>query len=65
VSSVKCLKDADCCIIVTEWEEFQKLTPEDFINNMRNPVVIDGRKIYNSKLFLQNKIKYSAIGLGK
>ena len=65
VSSVKCLKDTDCCIIVTEWEEFQKLTPEDFINNMRNPVVIDGRKIYNPKLFLQNKINYSAIGLGK
>jgi UDPglucose 6-dehydrogenase len=65
VSSVQCLKDADCCIIVTEWEEFQKLTPEDFINKMRNPVVIDGRKIYNPKLFLQNKINYSAIGLGK
>ena len=29
-SAIECIKDADACILVTEWEEFKKLTPEDF-----------------------------------
>jgi len=63
-SSTQCIKDADCCIVVTEWDEFKKLTPEDFINNMREPIVVDGRRIYDPKVF-GKKLKYAAIGLGK
>jgi UDP-glucose 6-dehydrogenase len=33
---------------VTEWDEFRKLKPEDFIRFMRNPVVVDDRRIYDS-----------------
>jgi len=62
-SPIECLKDADCCIIVTEWEEFKKLRPEDFTQNMRQPVLIDGRRIYNPEEFSQ-KLKFAAIGLG-
>ena len=62
-SPIDCLKDADCCIIVTEWQEFKKLTPEDFIQNMRQPILIDGRRIYNPKQFSQ-KLRFTAIGLG-
>ncbi|MBE3116104.1 hypothetical protein IMZ68_02775 [Candidatus Bathyarchaeota archaeon] len=29
-SALECIKKADACIIVTKWEEFKKLTPEDF-----------------------------------
>lgn len=61
-SAIDCLKDADCCIIVTEWEEFKKLKPEDF-QNMRKPILIDGRRIYNPEEFSQ-KLKFTAIGLG-
>jgi UDPglucose 6-dehydrogenase len=63
-SVIGCLKDADCCIIVTEWEEFKKLKPEDFTQNMRQPILIDGRRIYNSEEFSQ-KLKFVAIGLGQ
>jgi len=63
-SPIQCIKNADCCILVTEWEEFRKLKPEDFIENMNTPIVIDGRRIYNPKLF-SKKLKYAAIGLGK
>ena len=49
---------------MTEWEEFKRLKPEDFIENMNTPIVIDGRRIYNPKLF-SKKLKYAAIGLGK
>ena len=63
-SAIECLKNADCCIIVTEWEEFKKLEPEDFTKNMRQPVLIDGRRIYDPKQFSQ-KLKFTAIGVGQ
>ncbi|MGB9622243.1 MAG: UDP-glucose dehydrogenase family protein [Candidatus Bathyarchaeia archaeon] len=63
-SVADCLKDTDCCIIVTEWEEFKNLQPEDFIERMRNPLVIDGRRIFNPELF-EDRLKFAAIGLGQ
>jgi len=63
-SPVECLKEADCCIIATEWDEFKKLKPEDFTQNMRQPILIDGRRIYNPKKFSQ-KLKFTAMGLGQ
>ena len=62
-SAIACIKDADCCIVVTEWNEFKKLTPEDFITNMKEPILIDGRRSYDPEIF-KNKIKFTAIGLG-
>jgi len=63
-SVIKCLKNADCAILVTEWEEFKKLEPEDFTQNMRKPILIDGRRIYNPEKF-SKKLRYIAIGLGE
>jgi len=62
-SPVECLKDADCCIVVTEWDEFKKLKPEDFTQNMRQRILIDGRRIYNPEEFSQT-LRFAAIGLG-
>lgn len=62
-SATKCISGADCSIIVTEWQQFKKLTPEDFIENMKKPILIDGRRIYDPKHFSQ-KLKFAAIGLG-
>ena len=63
-SSVKeCLSGSDCALLVTEWEEFKELKPDDFKRLMKNPVVIDGRRIYDAKAFF-TKIKFAAIGLG-
>lgn len=63
-STIECLKNADCCILVTEWNEFKKLKPEDFSKNMNQPVLIDGRRIYDSEVF-GRKMKFRAIGLGR
>ncbi len=63
-SAINCLKNMDCCILVTEWPEFKKLTPEDFIKNMRQPVLIDGRRVYDPEIF-GRKITFVALGLGQ
>jgi UDPglucose 6-dehydrogenase len=63
-SALGCLKDAECCILVTEWEEFRKLTPRDFVKAMKLPILIDGRRIYNPEVF-SAKMRFTALGLGK
>ena len=46
-----CLKDADVCFVITEWDEFKSLTPGQFKSLMKTPVIIDGRKIYDVESF--------------
>jgi len=62
-SAVDCIRDADCAIVVTEWDEFRDLRPEDFLRNMRQPAVVDGRRIYRPDEFA-GRVRFSAIGLG-
>lgn len=50
-SAEECLKDADICFIVTEWNEFKHLTPSNFKELMKTPIIVDGRKIYDPKSF--------------
>ena len=62
-SVLTCLRGADCCIIVTEWDEFKRLGPEDF-NGMKSPILIDGRRIYDPAKFTR-RLRFEAIGLGR
>jgi len=59
----KCLKDSDCCLVLTEWDIFRKLKPKDFIKHMKTPAVVDARRIFNPEDFI-GKTRFSAIGLG-
>jgi len=57
-----CLNSSDCCIILTEWEQYKKLEPTVFTKNMKNPAIIDARRILNPIKF--SKLNFRAIGLG-
>jgi UDPglucose 6-dehydrogenase len=61
---VRCIDQADCCIIVTEWDEFRSIPPRTFLEHMKRPTIIDGRRIYDAKTFSQEGIQFLAIGLG-
>jgi hypothetical protein len=41
----------------------KELKPESFATNMKQPILIDGRRIYNPQEFTQ-RINFKAIGLG-
>jgi UDPglucose 6-dehydrogenase len=59
---IQCIADTDCVILMTEWDEYKKLNAQTFKKYMRNPNVIDARRVLTS-----NKIKginFLAIGLG-
>lgn len=63
VSTIKeAIKDADAVILVTAWDEYVKLTPQFFKQNMQKPIVIDARRIYDKLSFLRNGIIYKGIG---
>lgn len=40
-------KDADILVILTEWNEFKQLDLNKINKLMKNPVILDGRNIYN------------------
>jgi UDPglucose 6-dehydrogenase len=63
VSSAKeALKDADLCVIQTEWQEFKELSPDDFKTLMRSPIIIDGRRTFDPTELIKNGVKYLGIG---
>lgn len=64
-SSRDALKDTDAVIIVTEWDEFKVITPEEFKSLMKKPILIDGRRIYNPETLENAGVIYRAIGYSK
>jgi UDPglucose 6-dehydrogenase len=58
-----CLKDADCCMILTEWQEFKSLTVEVFNRCMKRSFIIDGRRVFDDGM-RQAVDLYRGIGLG-
>jgi UDPglucose 6-dehydrogenase len=61
-SSLECIRGADCALLVTEWNDFKKITPDDYLHFMRYPAVVDGRRLYDPKKY--SRIRFKAIGLG-
>ncbi len=55
------LQDSECALLITDWEDFKKLTPEDFKKNMKTPNLIDGRRIYDYDEFSKS-INFRAMG---
>jgi len=59
----ECFKNTDCCVLLTEWDDYAKLSPVDFKIKMKNPNIIDARRILKPEKF--SKLNYFALGLGK
>ncbi len=68
-SGIKFCKDAydaakgcDCLIVATEWNEFKDLDLKKIKKLMRQPVIMDGRNIYDPEAVKSLGFKYSGIG---
>lgn len=62
---IQALSDAEGCILVTEWRIYGQLSPKTFKGAMKTPILIDGRRLFDSKKMRTRGIKYFGIGLGK
>jgi len=55
------LKDSQCCMILTSWPEYKKISNKE-IKLMKKKIIIDTRRIlFDKKL----KVEYHAIGIGE
>ena len=55
-------KDADVLIILTEWNEFKELDMKKIKSLLKNPLIIDGRNIYNPWELKKEGFSYISIG---
>ena len=59
------LEGADALAIVTEWREFRSPDFELIAKTLREPVIFDGRNIYDPAMLKKRGITYYAIGRGE
>jgi UDPglucose 6-dehydrogenase len=55
---------ADALILATEWNEFKQLDFERIRQLMRQPVIVDGRNLWNSEQLREMGFRYFGIGQG-
>jgi UDPglucose 6-dehydrogenase len=58
----KALKDTDALLILTDWDEFKGADLDRVKENMRLPIIIDGRNIYQPKDMKKKRFGYYSIG---
>jgi UDPglucose 6-dehydrogenase len=57
-------KGSDCVVLMTEWNEFKEIDWQRVKDVMKQPVVLDGRNIYDPEKLKKMGFKYSGIGRG-
>lgn len=55
-------KDCDALLILTEWDEFKETTPQQIKELLKQPVVIDGRNIYEPDEMAAQGFVYISVG---
>lgn len=63
-NSSDALKGADALAIVTEWQEFRSPDFDMIKSTLKNPVIFDGRNLYDPGFVKRFGLKYYAIGRG-
>lgn len=56
------LEDAGVCFIFTEWDEIRAVTPLEYKELMKIPLVYDGRNIYGVEAMRAAGVEYYSIG---
>jgi len=59
------LEGADALVVVTEWKEFRNPDFEAIKAALKQPVVFDGRNIYDPMLMQSFGVEYHGIGRGR
>ncbi len=56
------LKSADAAVIATEWDVFRALSPQEFREQLKHPVVVDLRNLYRPADMKEIGLEYYSIG---
>ena len=55
-------RSSDCLIIITEWNEFKELDFKKIKKLLKQPLIIDGRNIYDPLMLKRSGFKYISMG---
>lgn len=58
------LEGADALIIATEWSEFRSPDFDLILNNLKRPVIFDGRNLYRPEEMREHGFHYESVGRG-
>lgn len=61
-NSYEALKDADCLLLLTEWNEFRRPDFDKIKSLLKNPVIYDGRNQYDKDRMARRGFEYHCIG---
>lgn len=61
-SAYDALNNADCMLLLTEWNEFRRPDFDKIKSLMKEHVIFDGRNQYNSKRLIEKGFEYYQIG---
>ncbi len=61
-SAYEAARDADALLILTEWEEFRALDLDRLYQELKYPIVIDGRNLYDPQIMAAHGFTYWSIG---
>jgi len=61
-SLAECLGGAECCFIATEWEEFKRMTPARVKKLMKDPVIVDCKRLLDPSRFGGTGVRYARVG---
>lgn len=61
-NSYEALKDADCMLLLTEWNEFRRPDFDKIKSLLKNPIIYDGRNQYDKDRMSRRGFEYHCIG---
>ncbi len=61
-NAYEALKNSDCLLLLTEWNEFRHPDFNKVKSLMKTPIIFDGRNQYNPEIMKQNGFEYYCIG---
>ncbi|MFZ1009126.1 MAG: UDP-glucose/GDP-mannose dehydrogenase family protein [Candidatus Sulfotelmatobacter sp.] len=61
-SSYEAARGADALLILTEWEEFANLDLDQLRQELKYPIVIDGRNLYDPEVMAEHGFTYYSVG---
>ncbi|NNF17357.1 MAG: UDP-glucose/GDP-mannose dehydrogenase family protein [Gammaproteobacteria bacterium] len=64
-TAMDAIESVDALVLVTEWTEFRSPDFEAMAKTMKNPVIFDGRNVYDPGQMIKEGFHYVAIGRGE
>ena len=61
-SAYEAARGADALLILTEWEEFSHLDLPRLFNQLKYPIIVDGRNLYDPEVMAAHGFTYYSVG---